>query len=163
MKRREVQRHVRPEFFDDPFVSASSSASESFSPGISSVVISNQTCVSCLRYTSSVEHRLQVAGADFVVELFGETLEVDVGGVHVGVELGPRLVAHLARGDRNRLDPDRTAGLGHVDRVFHEDDGIVVREGHAATAELSGRSAISSGEAESASVSISRLLLMSQF
>ena len=34
------------------FVSASISVSESFSPGISSVVISNHTSVSCFRYTS---------------------------------------------------------------------------------------------------------------
>ena len=34
------------------FVSLSSSASESFFPGISSVVISNHTVVSCLRYSS---------------------------------------------------------------------------------------------------------------
>ena len=39
-------------FWTTQRVIASSSRSESFSPGMSSVVISNQTCVSCLRYSS---------------------------------------------------------------------------------------------------------------
>ncbi len=59
--------------------------------------------------------------------------------------------------------PDGTAGLGDVDRVLHEDDRVVVGEGHAAAAELFGRLGDRSGEAASASVSISRLLLISQF
>ena len=45
MKGCEVHRHVRPELLDDPLLMASISCSESFSPGISSVVISNQTLV----------------------------------------------------------------------------------------------------------------------
>ena len=45
----EVQRHVRPELIDHPAAAQSSSASESLCPGMSSVVISTHTRVSCTR------------------------------------------------------------------------------------------------------------------
>ena len=62
------------------------------------------------------------------------------------------------------LMPDRVAGLRHVDRVLREDHRVVVGEGDAAAAELP-RPPRRSPRARraSASVSISRLLEMSQF
>ena len=48
MERREVQRHVGAEVLDDPVVLGVELGVESFSPGISRFVISNQTSVSCL-------------------------------------------------------------------------------------------------------------------
>ena len=55
------------------------------------------------------------------------------------------------------------AGVGDVDRVLEEDHRVVVGERHAAAAQLRGGPAIASGEAASASVSISLDLEMSQF
>jgi hypothetical protein len=37
---------------------------------------------------SDVEHRLQVAAAELLIEVVGEGLQVDVGAVHDGEELG---------------------------------------------------------------------------
>ena len=54
------------------------------------MVISNHTSVSCAQVFQGVQHRVQVAGADAVVEVVGERLEVDVRGVEVGVQLPPR-------------------------------------------------------------------------
>jgi hypothetical protein len=48
----EVQRNVAPELARDQDVSASISSSLSFSPGMSSVVISVQTLDSWIRYLS---------------------------------------------------------------------------------------------------------------
>ena len=89
---REVQRDVGPSSITHR-LSASISAGESFSPGISRVVISNQTSVSCLRYSSGLEHGRELAGAEALVEALGEAFEVDVGGVHVPEEFDPRLCA----------------------------------------------------------------------
>src|SRR5262249_19474558 len=83
-----------------------------------------------------LQHRLQVRGADVVVELLGEPLEVHVGGVDVAVELRARLGTDLAGGDRHGPDAPLPAGPGHVDGVLVEDDRVVVGEGHAAAAEL---------------------------
>ena len=47
-----------------------------------------------------VEHGVEVAAADLAVEALGERLEVDVGGVHVPVEL-----ARAARGRCSRRSP----------------------------------------------------------
>ena len=87
-----------------------------------------------------VEHGLQPRAAELHVELVGETLEVDVGGVHLGEELAPRVDADVAGGHRHRLDPPRVAGVGGVHRVLGEDDRVVVGEGDAPAARPRGRS-----------------------
>ena len=81
-----------------------------------------------------------MAGADLVVELLGEGLEVDVGRVHVAVELGPRLVANFSGRDGHGLDAPLATGLRHVDGVLVEDHRVVVGEGDAAAAQLFGSS-----------------------
>ena len=78
-----------------------------------------------------VEHRRQVRGGLLEVELVGEGLQVDVGGVHLREERAPRLGVDIAGGDRHRLDTQRVAGDGGVHRVLGEDDRVVVGEGHA--------------------------------
>ena len=60
---------------------------------MSSVVISNQTSVSCLRYASVSSTGCEVRAGELHVELVGEALQVDVGRVHLRVELAPRLGA----------------------------------------------------------------------
>ena len=67
-----------------------------------------------------------------MVELLGERLEVHVGRVDVAEQLPPRLLADVARRDRDRLDPAGAAGVGHVDRVLQEDHRIVVGHRHTA-------------------------------
>ena len=92
MERGEVQRDVGAEVLDDP-------ARHRVEllvgcrcwPGISSVVISTQTSVSCTRYSSVSSTVGEVRAAHVPVEVLGERLQVDVGGVHVRVELAARL------------------------------------------------------------------------
>ena len=111
-----------------------------------------------------VEHRLQVAAAHLPVEVLGERLQVDVDGIHPREQLLARPVAHVAGADRDRADAGGVAGVGDVDRVLEEDDRVVVGEGDAGAALRRGRAGDASpGSAASASVSISRLLEMSQF
>ena len=98
-----MQRHVGAELVGTIHaLIASISASESFFPGISSFVISNQTSVSCFELDERVEHRLQVRAAELHVELLGEALEVDVGGVHLRVELARAARRDVAGGDGDR-------------------------------------------------------------
>src|SRR5947208_1524177 len=75
-----------------------------------------------LEVDERVEHRLEMAGAGVAVELLGEALEVDIGGVHVRVELRSWIGANLPCCDRHRLDAALVAGLGHIDGVLMEDD-----------------------------------------
>src|SRR5215212_11562557 len=102
-------------------VMASISASVSLAPGISRLVISNHTPRLVLEVLERLEHRLQPPGADPPVEVLGEPLEIDVGGVHVPVELDPRLGPDVAGRDRDGLDTDLVTGLRHIDGVLHED------------------------------------------
>ncbi len=121
-------------------VSASISASESLWPGMSSVVISNHTLgVVHAGTPGSPAPAPSCAGADPVVEVLGERLEVDVRGVDVRVELPPRLGADVAGGDRDRLDAPLAAGVGDVDGVLEEDRRVVVGERDAAAAARLGR------------------------
>ena len=82
-----------------------------------------------------VEYRSQLAAADAAVEGLREALEVDVGRVHVGEHLPPRLGADVAGGDRDRHEPSSVGCVGAVDGVLHEGDRVVVGEGDAAAAE----------------------------
>ena len=84
-------------------VSASTSSSESLSPGMSSVVTSTQTSGLVHEVLERVEHRLEVAGARLRVEVLGEALQVDVRRVHVPEELLACAGADVARGDGDRL------------------------------------------------------------
>ena len=85
-----------------------------------------------------LQHGLQPAGADALVEVVGKGLQIDVGGVHVAVELDARPGVHVARGDGDRLQPALTAGIRDVHRVLHEDHGVVIGEGQAPAAEPHG-------------------------
>ena len=120
MERGEVQRHVGAEVLGDP---ARSSASIS----ASRVVVAGDQQRGDLeparrsRAAGTRACRAPAAGAPrryFAVEVVGERLEVDVGRVHVGVELAPRLGVDVAGGHRDRLDARAAARVGDVDRVL---------------------------------------------
>ena len=63
------------------------------------------------------------------VELLGEGLEIDVGRVHLGVDLLARLLADVAVGDEDRLEPAGVRRARDVDRVLGPDGRVVVGEG----------------------------------
>jgi hypothetical protein len=73
-----------------------------------------------LEVLERLEHRLQPPGADPPVEVLGEPLEIDVGGIHVPVELDPRLGPDVAGRDRDGLDTDLGTGLRDIDGVLHK-------------------------------------------
>ena len=92
-----------------------------------------------LEIHEGVEHRLQVRAGELYVELFGEPLQIDVGRIHLRVELAPRLRVHVARGHRHGLDSPFATGVGDVHRVLREDDRVVVGERDAAAAVIDCR------------------------
>jgi len=65
----------------------------------------------------------------------GEGFQVDIGRVHVSVELGAGFGALVAGDTATDLMPVR-ASLGRVDGVFVENDRVVVGVGHAAAVRL---------------------------
>ena len=91
MERGEVQRHVGAEVLDDParhrvelvvaVVLAGDEQRRDLDPHVGLVH----------EVLERVEHVAEVRAADVPVEVLGERLEVDVGGVHVRVELAARL------------------------------------------------------------------------
>ena len=77
----------------------------------------------------------ELGTADLAIETLGEPFEVDVGRIHVLVELSARRRTHVACSDSNTAHTTLTARLSDINRVFHEHDGIVVRVRHALTSE----------------------------
>ena len=65
------------------------------------------------------------------VEVLCERLEVDVGRVHVPVELRSWGFTHVAGRDGDGFDAEFVARIGGVDGVLEEDDRIVVGESDA--------------------------------
>src|SRR6266436_1915181 len=75
-----------------------------------------------------------MAGAQPLIELLGERLEVDIGGVHEGVKLLPRRRVNVACCDRHVLDPAPARHLCNIHGIFQEDDGVIIGVGDGARA-----------------------------
>ena len=127
----EVQRHLGPEPVGDPprqrlqlgraVVQTGDQQRRDLQPAIRFVV----------QVLQRVQHRGQMRSGLLEVEVLGESLQVHVGRIHLGVELAPRLGVNVARRDCDRAQPDLVTGIGGVHRVFGEDHRIVVGERHA--------------------------------
>src|SRR5208282_3529208 len=105
MKRGEMERDVRPELLDHPLRQLVELA-------VRVVLAGNQERRQLepdrrfvLEVLEGLEHRRERARADLAVKSLGEGFEVDVGGVHDPVELGPWFSTHLAGGYGHGLDP----------------------------------------------------------
>ena len=85
-----------------------------------------------------VEYGLQPTGAVFDIEVVGKTLQIHIRGVHAGVELDHRFPVEIAGGHRDGLYAEPAAGGGGVERVFGEDDRVVVGESDALAAQVFG-------------------------
>jgi hypothetical protein len=72
------------------------------------------------------------------VELFGEGLQVDIGGIDVFEELPARCFADLPGCDGDRFDAEFMAGDGSINGIFHENDGVIIGKCHAAAVQLPG-------------------------
>ena len=124
-----MQRHVRAEFagyparqrcdFINAVVFAGDQQRRDLQPA-SGVVV---------QVAQGVEHRLQAGAAQAAVEIVGEGLEVDVGGVHGGEEFARRLGMDVAGGDGDIADALLAAGQCGVDGVLGKDHRVVVGVG----------------------------------
>jgi hypothetical protein len=85
-----------------------------------------------------LEHRLQVSLGELPIETLGKGLQINIGSIHVVVEVPAWLVADISSRHCHRLDISFVTSLRDVDRVLVEDDGIVVRERHAGATEPFG-------------------------
>src|SRR5512146_993457 len=72
------------------------------------------------------EYSPKFGAADLAVEILGESLEVDVGRIHVAEELGARLGTHISGSDRDAAHAALAGGVSDVDCVFHEYGRVVV-------------------------------------
>src|SRR5262249_34914782 len=86
-----------------------------------------------------LEHRRQRSATDLVVEALGESLEINIGSVHVAIKLGTWLGTHVTGGDRYALDATLATCMRGIYRVLQEYDGIVVGECDAGPPEPLGR------------------------
>jgi hypothetical protein len=91
-----------------------------------------------LQIHQRVEDRLQRCAGELHIEVVGESLQIHVGRVHLGVEVAPRRIAHVACRHRYRLHAAFVARVGDIHRVFGEDHRVVVSEGYALAAALRG-------------------------
>ena len=71
---------------------------------------------------------------NFAVKLFGEGLEVDVGGVNVAVDILERFARDVAVGDHDCFQAEGFGGFADVDDVFTPDGRFVVGEGNGVAA-----------------------------
>src|SRR6516162_5126196 len=83
-----------------------------------------------------VQDIVQMTDTDLAVEVFGERLQVDVGGVDVPVELGAGLPTHVSGRHRDGFDAQVVAGVGDISSVLPEDGRVVVGECRTATTQF---------------------------
>ena len=163
MEGREVDRYIGAEFFDDPLrelfqlllriILAGNEQGRDLEPNIRVM----------LEIDERVEHRLKASSTQLLIEAFGESFEIDVRRIHVSIEFRAWLLTDIAGGHRNGSDARFPAPLRDIDGILMKDGGIVIGKRYAPQPSAAAVRAIVSGEAASASVSISRDLLMSQF
>ena len=80
-----------------------------------------------------VEHRLQVAAADALVDIVAERLQVDVGGIEPGQQVCQRLLTHIPRRDEDVPQPFLVGCPGAVRHIFYIGKGFGVGISHAGT------------------------------
>ena len=86
-----------------------------------------------------IEHGLERTCAALGVEALGEAFKIDIRRVHARKQALARLRANETGGDGDVLHAPRATGGRGVERVFHEDDRIVVGVSDAGAFEPLGR------------------------
>ncbi len=87
-----------------------------------------------------LENRGELGAAHFTVKVLAESLEIDVGRIHVFIKLDTGFWADVSGGNRDTTHATRASRIGDVDRIFHEDSWIVVCVRDACASEALGRS-----------------------
>ena len=83
-----------------------------------------------------VEHGLQMAAADALVDGVAEGFQVDVGGIEVGQKVAQGLLTDVARGDEDVPETCLMGQTGAVGDVFEVGEGFGVGVGDARTVVL---------------------------
>ena len=134
-----MQRHIGPELLADPsahgrelfvrVVVARDQQGGELQPDLGFV----------LEVEQGVEYGLQVRAGELEVKVFGERLQVHIGGVHLGEKFPPRQLMDVARRDRHGLKTQRVAGVGRVHGVLGKNHRVVVGKGHTLAAMIARR------------------------
>jgi hypothetical protein len=80
-----------------------------------------------------IEHGFQMPAGELVIEVLGETFEIDIGGIHVRIEFLARFGRDITGGDRHGFDTHRMTGLGDINGIFMKDYRVVVGIGNTLT------------------------------
>ena len=83
-----------------------------------------------------VEHRLQMATTDALVDVVAERLEVDIGSIEVGQEVGKGLLTHIASRDEDIPQPFVVSQTGTVSHIFYIREGFGIGVSDARTVVL---------------------------
>jgi hypothetical protein len=83
-----------------------------------------------------VEHRLQMATTDALVDIVAERLEVDIGSIEVGQEVGKGLLTHIASRDEDIPQAFVVSQTGTVCHIFYIREGFGIGVGDARTVVL---------------------------
>ena len=81
----------------------------------------------------SVEDRLQMATTDPMVDVVAKRLEVDIGGIKVGQEVGERFLTDVASRDEDIPQSFLMGQTGTVRHIFYISEGLGVGVGDART------------------------------
>src|SRR5438445_1049738 len=126
MKGGEVQRHVRPEMFENPFreltclgrivVERRDHEVGNLEPDIRLV----------LEPLQGVEHGLEMSERDLPVKVFGERFQIDVGRVHIIVDIVEGLARDVAVADHHSSQTSFPGGAANVHDVFAPNRRLVI-------------------------------------
>ena len=83
-----------------------------------------------------VEHRLQMATTDALVDIVAERLEVDIGSIEVGQKVGKGLLTHIASRDEDIPQAFVVGQTGTVSYIFYIREGFCIGVGDARTVVL---------------------------
>ena len=83
-----------------------------------------------------VEHRLQMTTTDALVDIVAERLEVDIGSIEVGQEIGKGFLTDVASGDEDIPQSSVVSQTGTVSDIFYIREGFGIGVGDARTVVL---------------------------
>src|SRR5262245_61227234 len=159
----EMKRSVEPEVLGDPLSHRVELGVAVVVPGDDQVGDLEPHVGLVPQVLEGVQHRPEMTHGDVLVEVVRKGLEVDVGSIHVGVELTPRLGAHVPGRHRHRLETAVWHASATSMAYSMNTTGSLYVKATVRQPRASAARAMLSGDAASASVSTSFDLGMLQF
>ena len=139
MKRREMQRHFRPEMLENPLSEFARFRGIVVERGDHQVGDLEPDVGLVLEPLERFEHGLEMRQRDFSVEIFREGFQIHVGGVNVVVDVVKRVVGDVAVGDHHGVQPVLFRRRANVNDVLAPNGRLVVGERQRRTAVLDGQ------------------------